>query len=250
MTLDLPITLPFRMDLEQYVKRADNAEKEIEDLNKTIETLLAKKSRQESQEVPEELLQLRVENTNLKSELEILQRTTSKIQSQKTNAKAEKARLVFRLFYFFNNSTKYDTLMLQIVNTMYVLFYYSDQNPTSSGSASKAQENIESQSGCEFCEHVGIHELKCDNEKRKTNVPLDKRLDNNKQLKKFQHQSYARKRKKKGKVVKGYQKDITEHFVFGQNVTELVPSKIANALLKRDANKFYNLQFPGNLKRI
>merc|ERR1712008_566631 len=110
-----------RMDLEQYVKRADNAEKEIEDLNKTIETLLAKKSRQESQEVPEELLQLRVEKTNLKSELEFLQRTTPKIQSQKTNAKAEKA---------------------------------SDQNPTNSGSASKAQENIESQSGCEFCEHV------------------------------------------------------------------------------------------------
>merc|ERR1712129_286983 len=101
-----------------------------------------------------ELLQLRVENTNLKSELEILQRTTSKIQSQKTNAKAEKA---------------------------------SDQNPTSSGSASKAQEKIESQSGCEFCEHVGIHELKCNNEKRKTNVPLDKRLDKNKGLKKFQH---------------------------------------------------------------
>ena len=77
---------------------------------------------------------------------------------------------------------------------MYVLFYYSNQNPTSSGSASKAQKNIESQSGCEFCEHVGIHELKCDNEKRKTNVPLDKRLDKNKGLKKFQHESYARKR--------------------------------------------------------
>ena len=79
-------------------------EKEIEDLNKTMETLLAKKSKQECQEVPEELLQLRVENTNLKLELEILQRTTSKIQSQKTNAKAEKARLVFCPFYFFNNS--------------------------------------------------------------------------------------------------------------------------------------------------
>ena len=77
----------------EYVKRADDAEKEIEDLSKMIETLLAEKSRQESQEVPKELLQLRAENTNLKSELEIL-------QSQKTNAKAEKSRLVFRLFFF------------------------------------------------------------------------------------------------------------------------------------------------------
>ena len=81
------------MDLEQYVKRADNAEKEIEDLSKTIKTLLAEKPKPESQEVPKELLQLRAENTNLKSELEIL-------QSQKTNAKAEKSRLVFRLFFF------------------------------------------------------------------------------------------------------------------------------------------------------
>ena len=130
-------------------------------------------------------------------------------------------------------------------------YHYSDQTPTSSSSASKAQENIESQPECEFCDHVGIHELKCYEEKRKTNVPLDKRLDKNNRLKKFQHENYARKRKQKGEVdTKGYQRYIEEHFVFGQNVTELVPSKIANALLKRDANKFYNLQYPGNLKRI
>ena len=109
----------------------------------------------------------------------------------------------------------------------------------------------ESQSGCEFCGHVGIHELKCYDDKRKTNLSLDKRLDKNNRLKNFQHESYARKRIKKGKVdSKGYQRYITEHFVFGQNVSEELPSKIANALLKRDANKFYNLQFPGNLKII
>ena len=109
---------------------------------------------------------------------------------------------------------------------------------------------MESQSDCEFCGHVGIHELKCHDDKRKTKDPLDKRLDKNKGLKKFQHESYARKRKTKGEVdSKGYQRYTTEHFVFGQNVTEELPSKIANALLKRDANKFYNLQFPGNLKK-
>ena len=107
------------------------------------------------------------------------------------------------------------------------------------------------QSECEFCGHVGVHEVKCHDKKRKTNVPLNKRLDKNNRLKKFQHENYARKMKKNEEVdTKGYQRYIEEHFVFGQNVTELLPSKIANALLKRDANKFYNLQFPGNLKRI
>ena len=134
---------------------------------------------------------------------------------------------------------------------MFVLsyFHYSDQIPKNLSFASNVQENIEPQSGCEFCGHVGIHELKCNDEKRKTNVPLSKRLDKNNRLKNFQHESYARKRTKKGKVdAKGNQRYIKEHFVFGQNVTEELPSKIANALLKRDANKFYNLQFPGNLK--
>ena len=107
------------------------------------------------------------------------------------------------------------------------------------------------QSECEFSGHVGVHELKCYDKKRKTNVPLNKRLDKNNRLKKFQHENYARKTKKNEEVdTKGYKRYIEEHFVFGQNVSELVPSKIANALLKRDAKKFYNLQFPGNLKRI
>merc|ERR1712086_980549 len=44
------------------------------------------------------------------------------------------------------------------------------QSTTSSSNASRAPENIEPQSDCEFCGHVGIHELKCDDEKRKTNV--------------------------------------------------------------------------------
>ena len=109
----------------------------------------------------------------------------------------------------------------------------------------------EAQSGCEFCGHVGLHELKCYDEKRKTNLSLDKRLDKNNRLKNFQHEHYARKRTKKGKIdTKGFQRDVKEHFVFGQNVSELLPSKIANVLLKRDANKFYNLQFPGNLKIV
>ena len=109
----------------------------------------------------------------------------------------------------------------------------------------------ESQSGCEFCGHVGLHELKCYDEKRKTNVPLNKRLDKNNRLKNFQHESYAKKRTKKGKTDnKGFQRDVKEHFVFGQNVTKSVPSEIADALFKRDANKYYNLQFPGNLTKV
>ena len=85
------------MDLEQYVKRAENAEKEIEDLSKTIKTLLAEKPKPESEEVPEELLQLRVENMNLKSELENLKYTTAEM----TKDKAEKARLVFWTIFLF-----------------------------------------------------------------------------------------------------------------------------------------------------
>ena len=85
------------MDLEQYVKRADSAEKEIEDLSKKIKTLLAEKPKSESEEVPEELLQLRVENMNLKSELENLKYTTAEI----TRAKPEKARFVFLTIFLF-----------------------------------------------------------------------------------------------------------------------------------------------------
>ena len=136
-------------------------------------------------------------------------------------------------------------------STNYFLIYHSSDPTPTSCKAQKAQEKCESQSGCEFCGHVGIHELKCYDDKRKTNLSLDKRLDKNNRLKNFQHEHYARKRTKKGKIdAKGYQRDVKEHFVFGQNVTKSLPSEIAGALLKRDANRFYNLQFPGNLKRV
>ena len=93
--------------------------------------------------------------------------------------------------------------------------------------------------------------MKCYDEKKKTKLPLNKRLDKNSRLKNFQHEHYARKRTTKGKIdAKGYQRDVKEHFVFGQNVTKMLPSEIADTLLKRDANKFYNLQFPGNLKSM
>ena len=110
-------------------------------------------------------------------------------------------------------------------------FISSDQSTTSSSNASKAQEEIEPQSDCEFCGHVGIHEVKCYDDKRKTNLSLNKRLDKNNRLKNFQHEHYARKRTKKGKTdAKGYQRDVKEHFVFGQNVTKSLPSEIADAL--------------------
>ena len=72
------------MDVEQYVKRADDAEKEIEDLTKTIKALLVEKPTPETQEVPEELEKLRVENTKLKYQLGILQRATAEVESKKT----------------------------------------------------------------------------------------------------------------------------------------------------------------------
>jgi len=79
-----------RMDLEQYVQRANKAEKEIEDLTKTIKTLLAEKPKLENQDVPEELEKLRVENTKLKYRLGILQRATAEVQSKKsTKAKLD-----------------------------------------------------------------------------------------------------------------------------------------------------------------
>ena len=130
-------------------------------------------------------------------------------------------------------------------------FVFSDQSATSCSNASKALENIEPQSDCEFCGHVGIHEVKCYDEKKKTKLPLNKRLDKNSRLKNFQHEHYARKRTTKGKIdAKGYQRDVKEHFVFGQNVTKSLPSEIADALFKRDANKFYNLHIPGNLMNV
>ena len=99
---------------------------------------------------------------------------------------------------------------------------------------------------CGLSNDIGLHELKCFDETRKTNQPLDKRLNKNVRLKNFQQQEYAKKRFKEGKPdAKGYTKDVKEHYVFGQNVSKSKPSEIADALLKRDAEKFYNLQFPG-----
>ena len=72
------------MDVEQYVKRADYAEKEIENLTKTIKTLLVENPTSECQEVPEELEKLRSENTKLKYQLGILQRATAEVESKKT----------------------------------------------------------------------------------------------------------------------------------------------------------------------
>ena len=79
------------MELNQYVQRADKAEKEIEELTKTIKTLLAEKPKIADQEVPEELEKLRVENNKLKYRLGILQRATADIQSKKTS----KPKVVF-----------------------------------------------------------------------------------------------------------------------------------------------------------
>ena len=127
-----------------------------------------------------------------------------------------------------------------------VFFFISSEQ-----SSSNASKEIEPQSDCEFCGHVGIHEVKCYDEKKKSKLPLNKRLDKNSRLKSFQHEHYARKRTTKGKIdAKGYQRDVKEHFVFGQNVTKSKPSEIADALFKRDANKYYNLQFPGNFTKV
>ena len=99
---------------------------------------------------------------------------------------------------------------------------------------------------CELCGVVGIHDVSAVDEKRKTKKNLDSRLDKNVPLKNFQHKYYARKSVKEViKDKKGHDREINQHFVFGQNVSEMKPSKIANALLKRDAEKFYNLQFQG-----
>ena len=72
------------MDLEQYVERANVAEKEMEELSKTIQTLLTEKPAVDNQEVPEELEKLRVENAKLKYRLGILQRATAEIQITKS----------------------------------------------------------------------------------------------------------------------------------------------------------------------
>ena len=103
---------------------------------------------------------------------------------------------------------------------------------------------MEPKPDCDFCGEVGIHDFSVDDEKRRTKKKLDARLDKNVPLKNFQHKYYARKSVKEViKDKKGYDREVIQHFVFGQNVSEMKPSKIANALLKRDAKKFYDLQF-------
>ena len=71
------------IDFEHYVKRADKAEKEIEELTETIKKLLAEAPKTKHQKVPEELEKLRNENTKLKHKLDSLQHATAEIQSMK-----------------------------------------------------------------------------------------------------------------------------------------------------------------------
>lgn len=76
------------MDLANYVKRADQAEKDIEALSRELKRLLSEKgSSNEGAAVPEELEKLRQENTKLKYRLQILQRATSDVQQQKKKKK-------------------------------------------------------------------------------------------------------------------------------------------------------------------
>ena len=95
---------------------------------------------------------------------------------------------------------------------------------------------MEPKPDCDLCGEVGIHDFSVDDEKRRTKKKLDARLDKNVPLKNFQHKYYARKSVKEViKDKKGYDREVIQHFVFGQNVSEMKPSKIANTLLKRDA---------------
>ena len=66
------------------------------------------------------------------------------------------------------NSTA-NFVLLASIRSIY-FFISSEQSKTSSSSASKAPENIEPQSDCEFCGHVGIHEVKCYDEKKKNKI--------------------------------------------------------------------------------
>ena len=72
------------MELEQYVNRANLAEKAIDNLSKELENLLKSQPNSQSDEIPEELEKLRVENTKLKYRLGILQRATEEMKQAKT----------------------------------------------------------------------------------------------------------------------------------------------------------------------
>jgi arginyl-tRNA synthetase len=73
-------------DIEHLVKKADKAEKEVEQLFKELEQLQSRaKGVQEDQAVPEELEKLRVENSKLNYRLGILKRATEKASKSKGN---------------------------------------------------------------------------------------------------------------------------------------------------------------------
>ncbi len=80
------------MEIEDFVKRADNAEKEIKALSNELNKLLSANPKSSSSDssgkVPEELEKLRVENTKLKYRLGILQRATAAQKSQGSKAKS------------------------------------------------------------------------------------------------------------------------------------------------------------------
>ena len=77
-------------NLEDFVLRADKAEREVDELLKQLEVLepqvqaaAAAKENGESEEVPEELAKLRAENGKLKYRLNILQRATDRVMVSK-----------------------------------------------------------------------------------------------------------------------------------------------------------------------
>ena len=71
------------MELEQYVKRANQAEKAIDELSKELQNLLKSQPTSKSDAIPEELEKLRVENTKLKYRLGILQRAKNEVKPMK-----------------------------------------------------------------------------------------------------------------------------------------------------------------------
>ena len=75
------------MELEQYVQRANQAEKAIDELSKELQNLLKSQPASQSDEIPEELEKLRVENTKLKYRLGILQRATKEVKQAKKMTK-------------------------------------------------------------------------------------------------------------------------------------------------------------------
>ena len=77
------------MELAQYVQRANQAEKAIDELSKELQNLLKSQPTSKSDAIPEELEKLRVENTKLKYRLGILQRAKDEVKPTK---KAKKTK--------------------------------------------------------------------------------------------------------------------------------------------------------------